>query len=683
MIKKKVVVDILCFESFFKAPISYQYKSEFYFLHEAKIFTILKYFYSTYLGVKFIKIGQSSYSEELFQGRSLYEHIHESVKEDVLFFLKLKNIDTLLSKFIKNNPVNKRKLDYSLISYLFPFFYRTREVLSLTEFERIKPDIILLKRSHLGNAKLCDSDYLVKYYNLYISAIFSINIRDKAYFDKYLYRKYNSSRLKFVLKDITKKCLIFFEYCVFKPSLKSSNGGKSIGVELLQVKIDLSKVNDLFFIDNTIINDEDICLIENQHPLTLSGISKNIIKIMTSSNIDIARNQELKEKYSSESYDQLSDKNYSRLKILNGINLISQIAIGEVNQNYKKKNLAFLIGRTNLLSYILNNIKLLFHIRNDEKYLLFLLKKFKMESDLWTKIYKEANLKILWSMFDGGEDQLIKSQAIENCDGFFSGSHWSLYPLMCIDNQKCYDILFTWSDHFSRMLNQYYLSKKTYIIGYPSTDYLHYYVKKAKEIRQKNSNKFIITFNDNSFFSDTGISEKHYIAFYDLAIETINKHQNVIVYVKPKRSEFFNKYFEKNQTIKKYINQGRIKPLLSETSRSKVPPGFPAMFSNLVVGLGLSTTTIESTICGALSYNIDFLGYSNNEFSKKSLNKIVFNDKESLLEAIDRAIEGNIEELYIESLEYYKILDPFMDKKSKTRISEGLKELIGINYKDL
>ena len=58
------------------------------------------------------------------------------------------------------------------------------------------------------------------------------------------------------------------------------------------------------------------------------------------------------------------------------------------------------------------------------------------------------------------------------------------------------------------------------------------------------------------------------------------------------------------------------------------------------------------------------------------INKIVFNDKESLLEAIDRAIEGNIEELYIESLEYYKILDPFMDKKSKNR-SKKIKYHIG------
>ena len=75
-------------------------------------------------------------------------------------------------------------------------------------------------------------------------------------------------------------------------------------------------------------------------------------------------------------------------------------------------------------------------------------------------------------MYDGGEDALIKSQAIEISGGYFCGSHWSHYPITCIDNQKCYDVLFTWSDHFSKMLNEYYQSKKTYIVGYPSTDYL-------------------------------------------------------------------------------------------------------------------------------------------------------------------------------------------------------------------
>ncbi|MAJ29742.1 MAG: hypothetical protein CMQ73_00625, partial [Gammaproteobacteria bacterium] len=383
-------------------------------------------------------------------------------------------------------------------------------------------------------------------------------------------------------------------------------------------------------------------------------------------------------KYGKKSYDVISNRKFSRLKILNIINLLNQKYVGEVNSSYRIKNLAILIGPLHLFSYLLSVIGvLLFHWKKD-KYLKLLLMQYHFDSTVFSKIFNEANLKILWTMYDGGEDALIKSQAIEISGGYFCGSHWSHYPITCIDNQKCYDVLFTWSDHFSKMLNEYYQSKKTYIVGYPSTDYLEKYIDEARRIREMHSENFLITFNDNTYFNDGPVSEESYYSFYNLALEVLEKFDQTVIYLKPKRSNHFKRYIKNNKRLGKYIDEGRLNLLISDHSRSKVPPAFPALFSDLVIGLGLSTTTMESTISGALSFNIiNEMLFKHNEFYKKGLNKIVFNNKETAIKAIDKVITHKDNDDYLESLEHYKILDSFLDQNAKTRISKALLEIAG------
>ena len=142
-------------------------------------------------------------------------------------------------------------------------------------------------------------------------------------------------------------------------------------------------------------------------------------------------------KYGKESYNVVSNRNFSRLKILNVINFFNQKYSGEINDSYRIKNLGSLIGSIRIFNYLASIMRLLFHYKNQDKYLKFLLKQYEFNSNYYSKIFEEANLKILWTMFDGAEDQLTKSQAIENIDGFFCGSHWSHFPNICVDNHRC------------------------------------------------------------------------------------------------------------------------------------------------------------------------------------------------------------------------------------------------------
>ena len=667
--RKKIVLDILCFESFFNSSIGSKSQSEIFYLHESSLFFFIKEFYAKYLGTKFIKLGNLSYSENRLGNKTIYETIQEETKRDIFSFLDSKKFRESLSNCEKEETSNNQKLNYFLVTQIYPFFYRAREIISLIEFEEIKPDILLLKKPHLECLIIENSNFPIQNYKILFSSLFQISMREDSLYDGFIYRKYNSLKFSLIFKEILKKIMMFFNYFVYKDSTTESIDPKkkSIGIELLQSRINLSETNDLFFIDNSVINDERICLIEyDEKPSLYSFFSSSINK----------RN-EPKMKYGRESYDVISNRKFNRLKIINIINLLNQRYAGEINSSYTMKNLGSLIGPIVILNYLMSLLKLFFNYKKEDKFLNFLVIQYEFDSSYYSKIFEKANLKILWTMFDGGEDTLIKSQAIELCNGYFCGSHWSHYPITCIDNQKCYDILFTWSDHFSKMLNEYYQSRKTIIVGYPSTDYLEKYTDEANRIREMHSEKFLITFNDNTYFNDGPVSEESYYSFYSLALNVLEQFENTIIYLKPKRSNHFNAYIKNNRRLEKFIASGRLNLLISDHSRSKVPPAFPALFSDLVIGLGLSTTTMESTISGALSYNvINELIFKDNEFYKNGLNKTVFNTKESVIKAIDKAVAHKHNCTYLESLDSYKVLDPYLDKNSNTRISKGLLEIL-------
>ncbi|MAS81156.1 MAG: hypothetical protein CMF45_00550, partial [Legionellales bacterium] len=101
-----------------------------------------------------------------------------------------------------------------------------------------------------------------------------------------------------------------------------------------------------------------------------------------------------------------------------------------------------------------------------------------------------------------------------------------------------------------------------------------------------------------------------------------------------------------------------------------------AMASDLVIGLGNSTTTLESFISGTPAINLDLCKFSNNEFCDKAKNKVVFDDPNKILHLIKEYRTKAKELILIEQQNYYKILDPFLDESSGNRIAKKLKNIL-------
>ena len=100
------------------------------------------------------------------------------------------------------------------------------------------------------------------------------------------------------------------------------------------------------------------------------------------------------------------------------------------------------------------------------------------------------------------------------------------------------------------------------------------------------------------------------------------------------------------------------------------------MASDLVIGLGTSTTTLESFISGTPAINLDLCKFPNNEFCVKGMNKVVFDDSNKIIDLINEFQTTTKESMHKRQEEYYKILDPFLDRKSGYRVAKKLKNIL-------
>ena len=110
--RKKIVLDILCFESFFNSSIGSKSQTEIFYLHESSLFFFIKNIYSKYLGTKFTKLGNLSYSENILGNRTIYETIQEETKIDIFSFLGSKEFKESLSSYKNWESLNDQKLNY-------------------------------------------------------------------------------------------------------------------------------------------------------------------------------------------------------------------------------------------------------------------------------------------------------------------------------------------------------------------------------------------------------------------------------------------------------------------------------------------------------------------------------------------------------------------------------------------
>ena len=621
-------IDLLCFHTI--AIACFKNKRDFdkiYYINVQRNFRPLINIISKFINRPIICIDNIVETEQFIKNKNLYE-----VKQNRAWILIDQWLDSPQAKkriltFINKTGYNKSKYKEHLRQAAFQFALKPMEIYTFSELiAQNYRNTFLLKKTPLNQEiKLFFKPQLV---NFYSHSSNSVELRKDYYFDKSALKKYYRSNfypiIKLLFIWITSSFSSLFNH---KKSIKVSNK-VNIAAELIQTKIKPNFISDTYWLKN-------------------SEVDLNSVIGLTT--LD----------YDSESLSNLNKLGFRVLNVSGSI--FKSIKNRILHRNINNRPKYIFVNKNYFINTISMSLKTLDSIYLNETSSWFNLQEsfYYIRSEFWKSIYSQFDIRMLWTMYDVDPEKLVKAQAIEFCEGLYLGSHWSFYPIIHVEDNKCYDIFFVWSEYFSKNIFSSFDYKAIFQIGYPSDYYFKDAKKRSNLLKDELKNHFVISYFDNIQNNDLVYSEKNQFDIFELLINLLTNNKNLIVLFKPKRKAEFIAKLSKFKTLKAFIDIGRVRVFYGETERSKFRPAELAYVSDLVIGIGVSTASVEACFAGSVSFHAN-LSKMNNNFQSSLLNKVVFNDINSLKKAIIKQINGkgiSIEECQ----NYHKKLDPFQD----------------------
>jgi len=648
----EVWLDLLCWESIVKIIVLYKLRvNKIHFFQISILFLPFCNLFQKITGILLVSVNEFVLGEERINDLSAYEAVHSKLK-DVLTSVSDQWIQRdIVHDFSKRKKLNNIKIKGHLEEAAFPYFYRPIDISIIAAIRCKQTNYCLIFRKTPFFDILANElePTHVQFYTTYFSHYFKIINRDNYLYDELFSRFYYSDRFYQISSMFGRWILIVLSTIIFTFSRRffyrlSNSANINIGVEQLQSRVRLEEINDIFWFEQSQINPSSIYNLESHNLDRTSGQILEQMKINRAMPVQSPRPL-LK--------SLLIDRKY-----------VDSILFITATKTFAQQTM------WNMLALLRNIFKW-----NESAWIRVQLTKYKYRMAYWQNIYKQLNIKILWSMSDVDTDKFAKLQALEMLGGFYVGGHWSNYPMLRVDNQNTYDILFTWGPHFVDNIMSPYPSLAKFIVGYPCTYYFSMQAKRAKELRDRYANKFILSYQDNIMANDIPYSLNMQIAIHEMLLHILEENDDVVLLLKPKRKFVFRKIKERIPRLKNLLKAGRVVVFLGDTASTKEVPATIGMASDLVIGLGVSTTAAECHFAGTLAFHIDLTGFVNNEFGNKGLGQVVFRDIQSLYEAINEQIYKYNVKKSSDYRKLYESLDPFQDGQAYRRTGSILKDL--------
>mgnify|MGYP001607677296 CR=1 FL=1 len=596
--------------------------------------------------IEMVQILDFIFSSERIGDQSAYEAAHTRLK--VILNKAGENWAQKGSviKYARENNFNMVKVIEHLKENAFYYLHRPIEIMVMAEIKsKGQAHYIILQRTPfyelLRNA---NNGHSVFFYNTYVSHFFPFEKRSAYHYDNtvaYHKSKYRLSWLSLIGWIWT--VLSRFAITVFMNGRAALTDKKNanIFVEILQSRIRANEVNDIFWVEDSFVSPESIynCemrQLDSESRKLLVSLGLKYFRLLSPS---VFLKLITREKPEGDVFNIIPSFYFA----FNSIKFVIQILMNSIKSTEN--------GWLNL------------HLAN-----------YKFRVSYWQNIYKQLNIKIVWSMADEDPHKFAKAQALELAGGIYTGSHWSNYPFVSGINRKCYDVFFVWGDHFEKNIFNDYHYLNVFKVGYISDHYFPEQSKTASVLRNRYAGKFIISYQDNAMMNDIPYSLDMQLKMHEMLLGLLQKNENMILFLKPKRKWHFDEVLKKLSQLGELAKKDRIEIFFGETVYTKAVPAMVGMASDLVVGLGISTAAAECFFAGTVAFHADLTGFMNNEFANRGLNKIVFRDIESLEKAIQAQMDGRGIS-HKECLKYYELIDPFHDGKAYLRTGFIMKKL--------
>ena len=652
---KTVWIDLLCLSSAAKVIklLRHEQINKVYYINIAKFFSPFIEKFKNMINVPLIQVDWIAQGEEKIGDTCLYEATQIRLTQVLNGWVAQDNIAKRINDFCTEHEYNPVKFKEHLKEKAYPHVFRAVEIMVISEkISGADSSIYMIRKSPFSKllAETLGEDRVIFYKTLLSQRLATIK-REDYHYDEAFNKKYYSDRIMAISHNYLfwlSTTINIIIYSLWKTIMRIKDENEktdtNIGVEFLQKRVDMDEINDIYWLRDCGIDPATICSIEMRD-------------------------------YDSDSNKTLSDLKIKRYRLCSKPQEVIKLIASILSKKDPRRPLLPFIKYS--LSTALNifPLFLFMFLWNESSWLRYQEMSFICDTRLWESIYRRLNIRIVWTMSDSGAYKLSKAQALENLDGLYIGAHWSNYTMCRVDNKKCYDVLFAWSEYFIKNIFNQYPFMATFKTGYPLDYYFESKNGKAKDLRSKYPDKFILSFQDNAMGQDLLYTKGIHLQAYRMLISLMKNNDNLAVFLKPKRKNSVDKMREELPELDRYINEKRIVVFSEDTPFAKASPALIGMASDLVIGLGLSTAAAECFFAGTVGFHTDFNGLMRNEFGKKGLNKIVFPDIASLENAIIQRMKGEDNRSCNEYRQYYEMLDPFQDGKAYLRTGFVIKKL--------
>jgi len=238
-----------------------------------------------------------------------------------------------------------------------------------------------------------------------------------------------------------------------------------------------------------------------------------------------------------------------------------------------------------------------------------------------------------------------------------------------------YNVYFAWGSMAAKYWEGNWGVDRTVCTGYLWGHHYLESLENREESRQalfgaNQDHRFVLSLLDEKI-DELHISGEDLCNFYRVATDLLERRPDLVVVIKPKRTAGVRDIPSIMELLAPHIASGRL--VMWDRKITDVQEVIAV--SDVVLSMWMGVPYLEAICCGKQGFNYDPAKHYASPIYAKALGKIVFDDVDSLVNAIDRALDHPEENPWADLSDTIDEVDPYRDCKGIDRMREYIHEM--------
>lgn len=281
----------------------------------------------------------------------------------------------------------------------------------------------------------------------------------------------------------------------------------------------------------------------------------------------------------------------------------------------------------------------------------------------WTEFFKRHGTIAHIHVHDTDWWMISQSIAMDLAGGIGVGRQWSHY---LVPHPQAITVYFAWGPYYDTYLKRTpsQIGRLLYA-GHLSGQACPPPSTRARDLRlsfERQGAKYVIALFDSSFNPTCHYSRGMHLALYRAILDKIERDRSLGVIIKPKNEDNLDQLPEIRKLIEMLSREGRCRVI-----DYRVVPSEVVLAADILVGLGPNGAVLEGVLAGRPGLHCDLSRKYDDPLYQQGYGRVIFDDLDRFLEALDAHRAGNRSELGDHRF-VLPLIDPFQDGEGAKRV---------------